>query len=149
METEMVALLNNARNSRDTMMGVVSDFLMKLATARQPVQVAAKVAAMQDGSITVTAFDIVATAKMRVVQRARTSFVAEYVFFVQDDMDDEVKHEVFRFFVSENGLLFDPRNPAEDFTRMHEQTLGAEIAWRVAHGILKSPVLAVLPPAKA
>ena len=149
MENEMVALLNNARSSRNTMVGLLTDFVVKLAESKQPRQIEAAFDVHKDGSIIVTAFDINATAKPRIVQRASSSFVAEYVFFIQDDMDEEVRHEVFRFFVTQNGLLFDSRNPAESFDHIHEPTIGAEIAWRVANGILQSPVLAVLPPAKA
>jgi len=131
----------NAENSIDTIRKLNVKFLEFAREHSTPERLPTKLEVTDEG-ITVHCFGHNAEAKHRVVRTGDGEFLIEYVFLVAQDED---RHEVFRFYLTTDGGLYESLEPSSRICDFNNQYLAKHICFRILSSVLKSSIFAPLP----
>lgn len=149
-EHQTIVEIQSAKQGIENIMAMNASFLERLRGMKDPPSIPAKLH-VGDVGVAVTFLDHRAEAQVRFVKAARGMFVAEYVFYVQQGNE---QHEVWRFYLSQHGHIFDhlpDPSSSSPYCEFNEQLVVSRICVKVVPGILNSPIFSATnkPPSLA
>jgi hypothetical protein len=143
MNKQVVIEIANAKNRIDSIQELNARFLAYAQEHSTPQDIPTKLEVTAHG-IAVHCFGYNAETKPRVVQTSDGEFSIEYVFFIAQDED---RHEVWRFYLTADGRLYESLRSPSGICDFNNQYVANHICSRLLFSVLKSPIFVPLPKA--